>query len=92
MLYNRYGVAIKDFAKIFGLYPFVYHGNGMLGCDLQFSGRISDAKACFERALLIKAGNKSSADGLNQEAKYPPFVFYGTFEKTIHLLVGFRFI
>jgi hypothetical protein len=41
----------------------------MLGWSLLFSGRKAEAKACFERALLIKPGNISSNDGLNRAAK-----------------------
>jgi tetratricopeptide (TPR) repeat protein len=71
IIYNRkqYAVAIKYFAKVVALYPFDYDGNHMLGWALLFSGRKSDAKACFERALLIKPGDTSSIDGLNRAAK-----------------------
>ena len=71
IIYNRkqYAPASKYFAKVVALYPFDYDGNHMLGWSLLFSGRKAEAKACFERALLIKPGDTSSTDGLNRSAK-----------------------
>lgn len=64
-----YAAASKYFAKVVALYPFDYDGNHMLGWSLLFSGRKAEAKACFERALLIKPGDTSSHDGINRAAK-----------------------
>ncbi|MGM9476897.1 tetratricopeptide repeat protein [Pedobacter sp. GSP4] len=71
IIYNRkqYAAATKYFAKVVALYPFDYDGNHMLGWSLFFLGRKAEAKACFERALLIKPGDASSTDGLNRAAK-----------------------
>lgn len=71
IIYNRkqYAAASKYFAKVVALYPFDYDGNHMLGWSLLFSGRKPEAKACFERALLIKPGDTSSIDGLNRATK-----------------------
>jgi tetratricopeptide (TPR) repeat protein len=68
ILYNRkqYANAIKYFTKIIAFYPFDYDGNHMLGWANLFSGKKSEAKAFFEKALLIKPGDTSSADGLNR--------------------------
>ena len=41
----------------------------MLDWYLLFSGRKVEAKACFERALLIKPEDTSSNDRLNRGAK-----------------------
>ncbi|WP_443945705.1 tetratricopeptide repeat protein [Pedobacter sp. AW1-32] len=71
IIYNRkqYAAAAKYFAKVVTLYPFDYDGNHMLGWSLLFSGRKTEAKSCFERALLIKPGDASSTDGLNRLSK-----------------------
>lgn len=71
IIYNRkqYANASKYFARVVALYPFDYDGNHMLGWALLFSGRKPEAKACFERALLIKPGDTSSTDGLNRSVK-----------------------
>ncbi|WP_131537709.1 tetratricopeptide repeat protein [Pedobacter nototheniae] len=71
IIYNRkqYAAASKYFAKVVGLYPFDYDGNHMLGWSLLFLGRNGEAKACFERALLIKPEDTSSIDGLNRAIK-----------------------
>lgn len=71
IIYNRkqYAASAKYFAKVVNLYPFDYDGNHMLGWSLFFLGRKADAKACFERALLIKPGDISSIDGFNRASK-----------------------
>lgn len=71
IIYNKkqYALASKYFAKIVGVYPFDYDGNHMLGWALLFSGRKEEAKACFERALLIKPSDFSCTDGLNMAEK-----------------------
>lgn len=68
ILYNRkqYANAAKYFSKVVSLYPFDYDGNHMLGWANLFMGKKADAKACFERALLIKPGDTSSTDGLSR--------------------------
>ncbi|MBC6108906.1 tetratricopeptide repeat protein [Pedobacter fastidiosus] len=71
IIYNRkqYASASKYFAKVVSLYPFDYDGNHMLGWSMLFSGRKAEAKASFERALLIKPGDTSSIDGINRAIK-----------------------
>lgn len=66
--YNRkqYANAIKFLSKVTLLYPFDYDGNHMLGWSYLFAGKKPEAKACFERALLIKPGDSSSSDGLSR--------------------------
>lgn len=71
MMYNekQYAASAKYFAKVISAYPFDYDGNHMLGWSLLFLGRKAEAKACFERALLIKPGDFSSNDGFNKALK-----------------------
>ncbi|MBC7614676.1 MAG: tetratricopeptide repeat protein [Pedobacter sp.] len=66
--YNRkqYANAIKFLNKVVTLYPFDYDGNHMLGWAYFFSGKKTEAKSCFEKALLIKPSDSSSTDGLNR--------------------------
>ncbi|MFD0749934.1 tetratricopeptide repeat protein [Mucilaginibacter calamicampi] len=66
--YNRkqYEAAIKYLSKVTTLYPFDYDGNHMLGWSYLFAGRKAEARASFEKALLIKPEDTSSADGLNK--------------------------
>ena len=66
--YNRkqYDEAIKYLNKVVTLYPFDYDGNQMLGWSYLLAGHKAEARACFERALLIKPDDTSSADGLNK--------------------------
>lgn len=68
ILYNRkqYPNAIKYLLKVVALYPFDYDGNHMLGWAYLFSGKKSEAKNHFEKALLIKPGDTSSTDGFNR--------------------------
>ncbi|GAB3929160.1 tetratricopeptide repeat protein [Mucilaginibacter myungsuensis] len=66
--YNRkqYDAAIKCFSKVVSLYPFDYDGNQMLGWAHLMSGKKAEARACFERGLLIKPDDASCTDGLNR--------------------------
>jgi len=71
MLYNKkqYATSAKYFAKVVNAYPFDYDGNHMLAWSLLFLGRKAEAKASFERALLVKPGDFSSNDGFNKALK-----------------------
>jgi len=66
--YNRkqYDAAIKCFSKVIALYPFDYDGTQMLGWAYLLSGKKVEAKACFEKGLLIKPDDASCTDGLNK--------------------------
>ncbi|MES2274895.1 MAG: tetratricopeptide repeat protein [Bacteroidota bacterium] len=66
--YNRkqYDAAIKYFNKVVVLYPFDYDGNQMLGWSYLFSGKKAEARACFEKGLMIKPEDASCTDGLNK--------------------------
>jgi tetratricopeptide (TPR) repeat protein len=66
--YNRkqYDAAIRCFKVVVNLYPFDYDGNHMLAWSNLMAGKKNDAKAFFERALVIKPADASSSDGLNR--------------------------
>lgn len=66
--YNRhqYDPAVKCFRIVANLYPYDYDGNHMLGWAMLLSGNKTEAKAIFEKALIIKPGDDSSTDGLNR--------------------------
>lgn len=66
--YNRhqYDPAIKCFRIVANLYPYDYDGNHMLAWATLMSGNKAEAKAIFEKALIIKPGDDSSTDGLNR--------------------------
>jgi len=66
--YNRrqYDPAIKCFRIVANLYPFDYDGNHMLAWAMLMSGNKAEAKAIFEKALIIKPGDDSSTNGLNR--------------------------
>ncbi|MXV16918.1 tetratricopeptide repeat protein [Hufsiella ginkgonis] len=66
--YNRkqYPNAIKLFSKVVALYPFDYDGNHMLGWANLMTGKKEEARALFEKALLINPGDTSSLDGLSK--------------------------
>ena len=66
--YNRkqFDVAIRYFTKVVTLYPFDYDGNQMLGWSYLMSGKKAEARACFEKGLLIKPDDASCTDGLNR--------------------------
>ncbi len=66
--YNRkqYAAAVKLFGKVVSLYPFDYDGTHMLAWSYLFLGKKAEAKALFEKALLIKPGDESSTDGWNK--------------------------
>lgn len=68
ILYNRkqYPNSIKFLSKVVALYPFDYDGNHMLGWAYLFSGKKTEARIFFEKALLIKPGDASSTDGLSR--------------------------
>jgi len=66
--YNRkqFDVAVRYFNKVVTLYPFDYDGNQMLGWSYLMSGKKAEARACFEKGLLIKPDDASCTDGLNR--------------------------
>jgi tetratricopeptide (TPR) repeat protein len=66
--YNRkqFDAAIKYFTKVVTLYPFDYDGNQMLGWSYLMSGKKPEARACFEKGLLIKPDDASCTDGLSK--------------------------
>jgi len=66
--YNRkqFDVAAKYFRTVTVLYPFDYDGNHMLAWALLMAGKKTEAAPYFEKALLIKPGDESSAEGLNK--------------------------
>lgn len=66
--YNRkqFDVAIRYFTKVVVLYPFDYDGNQMLGWSYLMAGKKTEARACFEKGLLIKPDDASCTDGLSR--------------------------
>lgn len=66
--YNRkkYDVAARYFEKVINLYPFDYDANHMLGWADLMMGKKSEAKNFFSRALMIKPGDSSAADGFDK--------------------------
>ena len=66
--YNRkqFDAAIRYFSKVVTLYPFDYDGNQMLGWSYLMAGKKSEARAYFEKGLLIKPDDASCTDGLNK--------------------------
>jgi len=66
LYYNRkqYDNAEKSFNKVVALYPFDYDGNQMLGWSYLMDGKKPEARACFEKGLLIKPDDASCMDGL----------------------------
>jgi len=66
LYYNRkqYDNAEKSFNKVVALYPFDYDGNQMLGWSYLMDGKKPEARACFEKGLLIKPEDASCMDGL----------------------------
>lgn len=66
--YNRkqYDAAVRYFNKVVNLYPFDYDGNQMLGWSYLMTGKKAEARACFERGLLIKPDDASCTEGLNK--------------------------
>lgn len=64
--YNRknYPVAYKYFETVVTLYPFDYDGLLMFAwCNLQ-TGKTREAKALFQRVLLLSPDDKSAREGL----------------------------
>ena len=68
LYYNRkqYDAAVKYFGKLIVLYPFDYDGNQMLGWSMLMSGKKAEARAYFEKGLLIKPDDASCLDGLSK--------------------------
>ena len=66
--YNRkqFDMAAKYFSKVVSLYPFDYDGNQMLGWSMLMAGKKPEAKAYFDKALLIKPDDASCLDGLSR--------------------------
>jgi tetratricopeptide (TPR) repeat protein len=66
--YNRkqFATAIKCFKIVATLYPYDYDGNHMLAWSLLMDGQKAEAKAYFEKALIIKPADDSSTDGLKR--------------------------
>jgi tetratricopeptide (TPR) repeat protein len=66
--YNRkqYEPAMKCFKVVVNLYPFDYDGNHMLGWANLMAGKKAEARALFEKALIIKPADVSSSDGLSR--------------------------
>jgi tetratricopeptide (TPR) repeat protein len=68
IFYNRkqYETAIKLFKVGVSLYPFDYDFNHMLAWSNLMTGKKTEARQLFEKALLIKPADASSTDGLNR--------------------------
>lgn len=66
--YNRkqFDAAIRYFTKVVALYPFDYDGNQMLGWSYLMAGKKAEARAYFEKGLLIKPEDASCTDGLSR--------------------------
>lgn len=69
--YNRknFTEAIRYFKTVVNLYPFDYDGNHMLGWATLMAGKKQDARAHFNKALIIKPDDTSSIEGLSRASK-----------------------
>lgn len=63
---KQFDDAIRCFRVVAILYPFDYDGNHMLAWSYLMKGRKDEARAYFEKTLLIKPDDASSTDGLSR--------------------------
>ncbi|HPM91387.1 MAG TPA: tetratricopeptide repeat protein [Bacteroidales bacterium] len=64
--YNRedYGAAAKNFEKIVNLYPYDYDATIMFAWTNFKMSNLREAKALFQKALLIRPGDESAMEGI----------------------------
>lgn len=64
--YNReqFGTALKYFEKVANLYPFDYDSTIMYAWTNYKMNNLREAKVLFQKALLIRPGDASAAEGL----------------------------
>jgi len=62
---NDYMKAYKYFEKLVNMYPFDYDSVIMFGWTNLKMGKYKEAKLLFEKALLIRPGDKSANEGLS---------------------------
>jgi tetratricopeptide (TPR) repeat protein len=62
---GKYDVATKYFQKVTDLYPFDYDGLHMLAWSYFKQGKMREAKVLFQKALLVRPGDKSATEGIN---------------------------